>query len=401
MLDVVKIRAEFPILKTTMNGQPLVYLDHAASTQKPMCVIQAVTNVWQNHYANIHRGLYDFSQKTTQAYENARKTVAHLINAQEDEIIFTRSATESINLVAATWARTNLKKGDAIAITPLEHHANIVPWQMLRDELGLTLQIIPATAAGEITPQAVQKTLTSATKLVAIPHVVNSTGSLLPVQKIIQLAQQNGAKVLVDGCQAIARLPVNVAKLGADFYVFSGHKMYAPSGTGVLFAKAEILNTMPPYQGGGDMIETVTLEKTTFAPAPAKFEAGTPNIEGGIGMGAAAQFLQNWGMENIAQHEAEIMAYAKERLQQVENLKIVGNPQVGCISFTMQNAHSSDVAMVLNNCGIAVRTGHHCAQTALAHFGLSSTIRASFGITTLKAEVDALIKGLTKVNKLL
>lgn len=397
--DLARLRADFPILNQTVYGKPLTFLDTAASAQKPQVVIDAVSNLYQTGYANIHRGIYKLSQDATEAYEAVREQVRGLINAEHaKECIFLRGATEGINLVAQTWGRTFLSEGDEIVLTEIEHHSNIVPWQMLRDEKGLVIKVAPVDDDGALDMDAYEALLSPRTKLVAMIHVSNAIGTIMPVARMIEMAHGVGAKVLVDGCQAVPHMPVDVQALDADFYVFSGHKIYGPTGIGVLYGKAELLDAMPPWQGGGDMISTVTFEKTTYNELPQKFEAGTPNIAGGIGLGAAIDYLQAIGYDAVAAHETALLDYATEKLRGINRLRIIGTAaQKGAIlSFVMDDIHPHDIGTILDREGVAVRTGHHCAQPAMERFGVTATVRASFGIYNNFEDVDRLVAAVHK-----
>ena len=401
--DVLRVRQDFPALRQELYGKPLVYLDNGASALKPQVVIDTMTEVMSTYYANVHRGVHRLSQLSTDAYEDARKKVATFIHAaSENEIVFTRGATEAINLVAATHGRAHLSEGDEIIISHMEHHANIVPWQMLRDELGIKLKVVPIDDDGEFLVDEYKKLLTSRTKLVAITHISNALGTITPMAEIIRLAHEKGALVLVDGCQAVPHMTVNVQELDADFYVFSGHKLYGPTGIGVLYGKLDLLNAMPPYQTGGDMIRSVTLEKTEFADAPHRFEAGTPAIVETIGLGAAIDYITSLGLDNIAAHEHALLEYATTRLLEVPGLKIFGTAKekAGIISFVMDAAHSHDVGTIIDRTGVAVRAGHHCAQPVMDRFGVTATARASFGIYNTKDEVDVLVEALQTVQEI-
>ncbi|MFT6582318.1 MAG: cysteine desulfurase/selenocysteine lyase [Alphaproteobacteria bacterium] len=395
--DVERYRRDFPILSKPMNGQPLVFLDSAASAQKPRHVIDAVRNVYENEYANVHRGAYALSADTTASYEGARSKVRAFVNAAHDrEIIFTKNATESINLVAHTYGREFLKAGDEIIISTMEHHSNIVPWQMLRDQLGLVLKAVPISDDGELMMAEYQKMLSPKTKLVAITHTSNALGTVTPAAEIVKMAHSVGAKVLLDGSQAVVHMPVDVQALDADFYVFTGHKLYGPSGVGVLYGKEELLNAMPPFMGGGDMIEQVTLEKSTWAALPNKFEAGTPMIAQVIGLGAAVDYVTEIGMERIRAHEQDLLTYATQRLSAVEGLNILGTAPVkaAVISFTLGDIHPHDISSIIDRAGVACRAGHHCAQMVMDRFDVAGTTRASFGLYNTRAEADALAEAL-------
>jgi len=402
-LDIARIRADFPILSLPSNGKRLVFLDTAASAQKPRQVIDAESHVYEAEYANIHRGVYDLSQRATAAYDKARTKVRKFINAASDrEIVFVRNATEGVNLVAQTWGRKNLKQGDQIILSEMEHHANIVPWQMLREETGLELVVIPITDSGELVWEAYEKAFTAKTKLVAMTQVSNALGTITPMAEIIKLSHSHGVPVLVDGCQAVPHMPVDVQALDADFYVFSGHKLYGPTGVGVLYAKAKILEAMPPYQGGGDMISSVTWAKTTYADIPQRFEAGTPNIAGTIALGAAIDYIESFDRQALLAHEHALLEYATERLQALNTITIYGTApeKAAVISFAVKGVHPHDVGTILDFEGIAVRAGHHCAQPVMDRFGVPATTRASFGIYNDFDDVDALIGGIGKVQEI-
>ena len=401
--DVERVREDFPILNEQVHGKPLGFLDNGASAQKPRQVIQAMTDCMTHYYANVHRGNHKMSQLSTEAYEEARRKVAGFIHAPSDkEVIFTRGATEAINLVAASYGRTFLNPGDEIIITVMEHHANIVPWQMLRDEKGLILKIVPIDDDGHFLMDEFEALLSDKTKLVAVPHISNVLGTVLPVKEIIRKAHAAGAKVLIDGCQAVPHTRVDVQDLGADFYVFSAHKLYGPTGIGVLWAPEDLLNAMPPYQGGGDMIDRVTFEKTTYQDAPHRFEAGTPAIIEAIGFGAAIDYVDSIGLDNIAAHEVGLLHYATERLSQIDGLHIIGNAddKASIVSFVMDDAHISDIGTLIDRMGVAVRVGHHCAQPLMDRYGIPGTARASFGMYNTKAEIDALYDALIVVKEM-
>jgi len=399
-LNVSAVRAEFPILSETVYGHPLTFLDSAASAQKPRVVIEAEKSLYEHYYANIHRGVYKFSQDATEAYENTRETVRAFLGAKSTrECIFVRGATEGINLVAQTWGRTNLNAGDEVILTCLEHHSNIVPWQMIAEEKGALIKVVPVLEDGSIDMVAYRGLLSDRTKMVAFAHISNSIGTRTPAKEIIRLAHAAGALTLVDGCQAAPHMKIDVQDLDADFYVFSAHKAYGPTGVGALYGKETLLDAMPPWQGGGDMISTVSFEKTTFNDLPYKFEAGTPNIAGGIAMDAALKYISSLGFEAIEAHEAELLDYATSRLTALNSLKIIGTtPQKGAIiSFVMEGAHPHDIGTILDRQGIAVRAGHHCAQPIMDRFAIPGTARASFGIYNDKDDVDRLVDGLKKV----
>lgn len=400
--DPYKVRSEFPILQTKVHGKPLVYLDNGATTQKPRAVIDAIVEYYTTYNSNIHRGVYELSQRATLAYEQAREKVARFINAPEPaECIFVRGTTEGVNLVAASWARPNLRRGDEVLVGGMEHHSNIVPWQFACEATGATLRVIPMNADGELELDQLDTLLSERTKLVAIQHVSNAIGTVQDVETIIARARQVGAKVLIDGAQWVAHYPTDVRALGCDFYVFSGHKLFGPTGIGILWARRELLEAMPPFHGGGDMIETVTFEKSTYAPIPSKFEAGTPDIAGAIGLGAAIDYVTSLGFENFIPHEEELIHYALERLRTVPGLKVVGMPRrrAGVISFIFDQPRisSMDIGVALDREGIAVRTGHHCCMPVMTKLGIDSTARASFALYNTREDVDALVGALNRI----
>lgn len=402
VLNPEKIRSEFPILATQAHGKPLIYLDNGATTQKPRAVIDAITRYYEGQNANIHRGVYELSQLATDLYENARRTIARFINAADErEVIFTRGTTESINLVAACVAKALLKPGDDVIISALEHHSNIVPWQIACQQSGATLKVIPMNDAGELQLSEFVKLLSDKTKIVAVNHISNSLGTVNPIAKIIAMAHAAGAKVLIDGAQSIAHVPIDVQKLDCDFYAFSGHKIYGPTGIGVLYGKRDLLDSFPPYQGGGDMIRSVTFAKTEYADLPNKFEAGTPDIAGAVGLAAAIDWLSAIGVENAGRYESELLAYATEKLSAIPGLRIVGTAaqKASVISFVIENPPMSslDIGVKLDRLGIAVRTGHHCCQPVMDRFGIPATARASFALYNTRADVDALVAGLTAI----
>jgi cysteine desulfurase / selenocysteine lyase len=397
--DVEKIRGDFPIFREKIHGKPLTFLDSAASAQKPVHVLTAMDDFYRRHYANIHRGIYKLSQDATEAYENVRVRVARLLNARTPgECIFVRNTTEGINLVAQTYGRAFLKAGDEIILTTLEHHSNIVPWQLLRDQTGVVIREAPITDAGEVDLTAFEKMLNKKTKLAAFAHVSNAIGTILPVKNMIALAHAAGAKVLIDASQAVPHMKVDVRDLDADFYVFTGHKVYGPTGVGVLYGKEELLNAMPPYQGGGDMIELVTFPRTTYNVLPHKFEAGTPNIAGVIGLGAALDYVEGIGYEAIGAHERALLVEANAALRGFNKLRVIGTARdkAAIVSFVLEGIHPHDAGTILDQEGIAVRTGHHCAQPLMERFGVPSTIRASFGLYNTKADVARLAQGVQK-----
>ncbi len=403
--SVISARQDFPILQTQMNGKPLAFLDSGASAQKPSAVINVMNDIYERGYSNIHRGLYAISQDLTARFEEARKTIAAFIGASnENEIVFTRNATEAINLVAQSWGRTFLSEGDEVIITAMEHHANIVPWQILRDQIGIVIKIIPVNDDGILDLDAYQNMLSPRTKFVGAVHISNATGVINPINEIIRLAKDFNPeiKVLIDGSQSVVHTPVHMLSTGADFFCFTGHKLYGPSGIGVLYGRHEVLQSMPPYQGGGDMIERVTFEKTTYKDAPFRFEAGTPAIAEVIGLAAAIDYVQDFGMEAIAAHEHDIYTYAMDALSDVDGMRYIGNVKhkAGIISFVMDDVHISDIGMILDQCGVAVRAGHHCCMPLMQRFGLDGTVRASLGMYSNKDDIDALVGGLKKVREL-
>jgi len=398
-LDVEKVRADFPILQRTVHGKPLVYLDSAASAQRPLAVIDAVGDFYRKHNANIHRGVHTLSQEATDDHEQARIKVAGFINAPtEQECVFTRGTTESINLVAYSFLRPRLQAGDEILISWMEHHSNIVPWQLLCEETGAVLKVVPMNQRGELEMDALEEMLNERVKLLAIVQVSNALGTVNPVAEICAMAKQHGIPVLVDGAQATPHMAVDVQALGCDFYCFSGHKMYGPTGIGVLWGRYEHLTAMRPYQGGGEMIRHVTFEKSEFNDAPGKFEAGTPNIAGAIGLGAAVDYLQGLGMENVAAWEAQVLAYGTEKLAQIPGFRMIGTAahKAGVMSFVLGDIHANDVGTLVDLHGVAIRTGHHCAMPVVQFFGLPATARASLGIYNTFEEIDILSDALEK-----
>lgn len=401
--DVGRVREEFPALKQLVHGKPLVYLDNAATTQKPQFVIDAITHFYQEDCSNIHRGVHLLSERATKAYEDARLAVQQFINAADPaEVIFVRGTTEAINLVAHSYGRTHVQAGDAVLISAMEHHSNIVPWQILCEERGARLRVVPMNGLGELLLDEYEKLLTPRTKLVAVSHVSNALGTVNPVRQIIAMAHEHGTPVLVDGAQAVPHLQVDVQELDCDFYAFSGHKMYGPTGVGVLYGKKRLLEAMPPYQGGGDMISSVTFEKTTYNRLPFKFEAGTPNIAGVIGLGAAIEYLGRISLERVAVREHYLLAYATERISSLPSVRLIGTAQekAAVLSFVLEGVHPHDIGTVLDQEGIAVRTGHHCAQPVMQFFGVPATARASFALYNTEDEVDALMRGLCKVQEI-
>lgn len=402
---IEKYRADFPVLKTKMNGQNLAFLDTAASAQKPQAVINAMNAVYEGEYANIHRGLYRLSTALTQKFEDVRAKIVKFINAGgERNIVFTRNATEAINLVAQSWGRTNLKAGDEIILTEMEHHANIVPWQLLRDQTGIIIKTVPFDERGVLDLEALESLLSPRVRLVSFVHISNALGTVNPVRKIMQIIRSFNPDitVLIDGSQGVVHNVTDIRDLAPDFYVFTGHKLYGPTGIGVLYGRYDLLEAMPPYQGGGDMIDRVTFGQTTYREAPYKFEAGTPPIVEVIGLGAAIDYVSAIGMDTIAAQEQELLTYGTGLLSEIDGLTIHGTSpnKAGIISFTMKHAHPSDIGMVLDQCGVAVRAGHHCCMPLMARLNLDATVRASFGLYSNKNDIDQLAEGLRKVQKL-
>lgn len=403
MLDIQKIRADFPILEEKINGKDLVYFDNAATTQKPLPVLNALANYYGHYNANIHRGIHHLAEKATSAFEASRKTIQKFLNAKyPEEIIFTYGTTDGINLVAQSYGRAFLKEGDEIIISTMEHHSNIVPWQMLCEQNGCVLKVIPINDNGELILEEYEKLLSEKTKFVSVVHVSNALGTINPVKYIIEKAHEAGAKVLIDGAQATSHLNIDVQDLDTDFYVFSAHKLYGPTGMGALYGKKEILEAMPPYRGGGEMIKEVTFEKTTYNELPYKFEAGTPNIADVIAVKTAIEYIEELGKENVAAYENELLAYATEQLSKIEGLKIIGQAKekVSVISFVIEGIHPQDIGVILDQQGIAVRTGHHCTQPLMKRFGIPGTSRASFAVYNTKEEIDKLVRGIEKVKKM-
>ena len=400
--DVYKVRADFPILARKINGKPLVYLDNAATTQKPQAVIDAMVHYYTAENANIHRGVHTLSELATESYEQARATVQRFLNAADSrEIVFVRGATEGINLVAQTWGRANIGPGDEIVVSAMEHHSNIVPWQILCEQQGANLRVAPVNDAGELVFDQFEKLLGPKTKLVAMAHVSNALGTVNPVRKIAQAARRVNARVLLDGAQAVPHMTVDVRAIDCDFYVFSGHKIYAPTGIGILYGKAELLEAMPPYQGGGDMISSVTFEKTLYNRLPYKFEAGTPHVSGAIGLGVAIEYVNSIGIDRIARQEKQVLAYGTKRLLQIPGLRLIGTAREkeGILSFVLEGIHPHDVGTILDQEGIAIRTGHHCAQPLMERFGVPATARASLALYNTVEEMDALAAGVEKVRE--
>ncbi len=395
---------DFPILDTQVYGHPLVYLDNAATTQKPQQVVDALTNYYLTLNSNIHRGTHYLATRATERYETVRLQVQQFIHAASNkEIVFTRGTTESINLVAATFGRQFLQSGDEIIVSGMEHHSNIVPWQLACEQVGARLRVIPFSDEGILDLEAYGSLFSSHTRLVAVNHVSNTLGTVNPIKEMVRIAHSHQVPVLVDGAQAVAHMPVDVQDLGCDFYCFSGHKMYAPMGVGVMYGREELLNQLPPYQGGGEMIKDVTFEKTTYNELPYKFEAGTPSVGDVLGLGAAIDFIQSQGMDSIVRHEEQLMAYAMDRLATVPNIRFFGTApgKVGVISFLIGNAHPYDVGTLLDKLGVAVRTGHHCTQPIMDRYGIPGTVRASFACYTTTADIDALHSALLRIIPLL
>ncbi|VAW48280.1 Cysteine desulfurase =_ SufS [hydrothermal vent metagenome] len=403
-LDFSDIRAQFPILDQTENGHPLVYLDNGATSQKPLCVIESIDTYYRLQNANVHRGVYGLSERATELYEGARETARVFLNARSTkEVVFVRGTTEAINLVAQTWARSNLKEDDEIIVTEMEHHSNIVPWQLLRDQLGIRLIVLRINQKGEICLNALKGLVSKKTKLLAVTHMSNALGSINPIKEMVEIAHSVGAKVLVDGAQATPHMTVDVQDLDCDFYALSGHKMYGPTGIGILYAKEALLEAMPPYQGGGDMIYSVTFEKTEYNVLPYKFEAGTPHIAGAIGLAAAMNFLQGIGLDRIAAYEAELLAYATEQLKQIEGLRIIGEAEHkgAVISFIIDGIHPHDMATLMDQDGVAVRASHHCAMPVMQHFNVPATVRASLGVYNSFADIDRLVYSIEEAKAML
>ena len=400
--DVEKIREDFPILHQEVNGKPLVYLDNAATSQKPKSVIDSIEKYYRGYNSNIHRGVHTLSENATEAYESARIKVRDFIHANSTkEIVFVRGATEAINLVAQSFGRNTLGSEDEIIITELEHHANIVPWQLLSQQTGAKLKYVPINDNGELVESEYKKLLNEKTCIVAVGHISNALGTINPIENMINLAHEYGAKVLIDGAQATSHTSVDVKKLDCDFYVFSGHKLFGPTGIGVLYGKEDLLEKMPPYQGGGDMIKMVTMKETQYNELPHKFEAGTPNISGVIGLGAAIDYVNKIGLENIGNHEKQLLDYANQMASEINELKFIGTAKnkTSILSFTLDGIHPHDVGTILNNEGIAIRTGHHCAMPVMEYFQIPATSRASFSFYNTHAEVDVLIEGINKCSK--
>ena len=401
--DVERIRSDFPILNQEIHGKPLIFLDNGASSQKPRQVIDAMRGVYEAEYANVHRGAYYLSEKATERYEGARDIVQRFLNARSRrEIIFSKNVTEAINMVAYSYARRVLEPGDEIIITDMEHHSNIVPWQLMRDERGLVLKFVSCTDDGEFRIEDLAKLITPKTKLISLTHVSNVLGTVVPIKEVAKLAHDKGAKLMVDGAQAVMHMPVDVQDLDCDFYAFTGHKVYGPSGIGVLYGKEELLEAMPPFLAGGDMISTVSMEKSTWAALPAKFEAGTPPIAQAIGLGVALEYVGNIGLERIAAHEIELLDYVTQKLLSIDGLRIVGTApgKTPVVSFTMDCAHPHDISTIIDRVGVSVRAGHHCAQPLMERMGVSATTRASFGMYNTLDEADSLVTALESVREI-
>ena len=401
--DVERVRADFPILSRTVHGKPLTFLDSGASAQKPRAVIDAMARLYEAEYANIHRGVYELSARATEAYEGARVRVQRFVNARSaSEIVFTKGTTEAINLVAASWGGAFLEEGDEVVLSVLEHHANIVPWQLLRERTGVVLKVVPIAEDGAFPLDAYEALVGPRTRLVALTHVSNVLGTVVPVAEVVRIAHAKGALVLIDGAQGIVHQPVDVQALDVDFYCFSGHKLYGPSGIGVLYGRQALLAAMPPYQGGGDMIEHVTFARTTFAPPPARFEAGTPPIAGTVGLHAAIDYLAALDPAAVAAHEHDLLAYATERLGAFNSVRLYGTApgKAAIVSFTMDGVHPHDVGTILDRAGVAVRVGHHCAQPLMDFLGIAGTVRASFGLYNTRDDIDRLVGGLEEVQEI-
>ena len=402
-INIANIRKDFPLLGKEVYGKPLIYFDNAATTQKPSCVVERIRSNYYNANANIHRGVHFLSQIATEAHEAARETVRSFIGAKStNEIIFTRGTTEAINLVASSFGKSQCSEGDEIIITQMEHHSNIVPWQILRDDKGINLKVIPFDEKGILNVDLLESLISDKTKLISVCHVSNALGTINPVKKIISIAHQHNIPVLIDGAQSTPHIPVNVIELEADFYVFSGHKIYGPTGIGVLYGKEEWLEKLPPYQGGGEMIKKVTFEKTTYNELPFKFEAGTPDYIGSTALAEALRYASSIGMEEIARHEQELLKYAKEKMETIEGIRFIGEApeRSGLISFLVGDIHPYDMGSILDKLGIAVRTGHHCAEPVMDRFGIEGTVRASFAIYNTKEEIDLLIQGIERAAKM-
>ena len=401
MFDPNEIREQFPILATQVYGKPLVYLDNAATTQKPRCVIDAISEAYCTINANVHRGVHHLSQVATEQFEEARCTVQRFINAPHSrQVIFTRGTTESINLLASSLGNSYLKEGDQVIISTMEHHSNIVPWQLLRDRIGIELKVIPLLDDATLDIESYKKLFNERTRFVSLTHVSNVLGCTNPIKECIDIAHSNGVPILIDGAQSTPHIKVDVQALDADFFVFSGHKVYAPTGIGVLYGKEKWLDKMVPYHGGGEMIQTVRFEKTTYNELPYKFEAGTPDYVGAIALGKALEFVQQIGIENIASHEHMLTQYTLERFAEIDNMRIIGKPDGSAVSFLVGDIHPADLGTLLDRLGIAIRTGHHCAQPLIDHLGIPGTVRASFALYNTRDEVDTLVEGIKRVARM-
>ena len=404
MLNIDKIRKDFPILKIKSNNKPLVFFDNGASSQKPQVVLDKINEIYKTKYANIHRGIYDLSQQATEAYEKSRKKIQKFLNAKsEKEIIFVRGATEGINLVAQSYGLKNFKKGDEIILSQLEHHSNIVPWQLLRDKLNIKINVLSINKNGDIDLKKFKQLLTKKTKLVSILHVSNALGTIIPIKELIDISHKKKIPVLVDGCQSVPHMKVDVKNLDADFYCFSGHKIYGPTGIGILYCKKEYLEKMDPYQGGGEMISNVTFNKTTYQEPPQKYEAGTPNIVGSIALGSAIDYVTSINIEKICKHEQGLLNYATDKIKSLNEVQIIGTSKkkTGIISFIVKNTHPNDVGVILDNHGIAVRTGHHCCQPLMQFYNIPATVRVSFGVYNTLQEIDYFYDALKNAISLL
>jgi cysteine desulfurase/selenocysteine lyase len=401
-LDVERVRQDFPILAREVRGKPLVYLDNAATSQKPRAVIEAVSRFYASENANIHRGVHYLSERATVAYDEVRRRVARFVNAASpDQVVFTRGTTEGINLVAQSWARTQLRPGDEILITGMEHHSNIVPWQLVAGQTGAVLRAVPLTEAGELDLAAFERLVTDRTRVLAVVHISNALGTINPVRWLVSRARERGIVTVIDGAQAAPHVPIDVQSLGCDFFAFSGHKVFGPTGVGVLYGRAELLAAMPPWQGGGDMIESVTLERSTYAAPPARFEAGTPMIAEVMGLGAALEYVEGLGYAAIGAWEEELLGYATDRLADIEGVRLIGTARekAGVLSFIVDGIHPHDIGAVLDDEGIAIRAGHHCAQPVMRRFQVPATARASFAFYNTRAEVDALARAVVRVRE--
>jgi cysteine desulfurase/selenocysteine lyase len=404
MFNIDKIRKDFPILKIQSNNKPLVFFDNGASSQKPQVVLDKINEIYKTKYANIHRGIYDLSQQATEAYEESRKKIQKFLNAKsEKEIMFVRGATEGINLVAQSYGLKNFKKGDEIILSQLEHHSNIVPWQLLRDKLNIKINVLPIDKNGDIDLKKFKELLTKKTKLVSILHVSNALGTIIPIKELIDISHKKEIPVLVDGCQSVPHMKVDVKNLDADFYCFSGHKIYGPTGIGILYCKKEYLEKMDPYQGGGEMISNVTFNKTTYQEPPQKYEAGTPNIVGSIALGSAIDYVTSINIEEICKHEKDLLNYATDKIKSLNEVQIIGTSKkkTGIISFIVKNTHPNDVGVILDNHGIAVRTGHHCCQPLMQFYNIPATVRVSFGVYNTLKEIDYFYDALKNAINLL